>query len=167
MDQKIRVWTVQAKDGGRRMEDAEVIEKDCATAPEMYARAPRIASLICLSRRPRRITSISFTPDGSMVAAGLFFGQVIFFAYANEGLRFFTQMDCRNKRGKFSKGRNVTGISFIRRVDGDSEAGSEMLVSINDSRIRLCDPGNFSICAKLKGGKNGIRCSRYIYKLRV
>jgi len=95
-----------------------------------------------------------------MVAAGLFFGQVIFFAFANESLRFFTQMDCRNKRGKFSKGRNVTGISFFRPregVESDSEAGAEMLVSINDSRIRLCDAGNFSICAKLKGGKNGIK----------
>ena len=59
------------------------------------------------------ITSVAFSPDGGYVAAGLFQGQVFF--YHTEGLRYHTQIECRNRRGKFKAGRKVTGLQFMPR----------------------------------------------------
>lgn len=151
MDQKIRIWTVP-KDDVHPDKDYDE-PKDLVNAPEY-------------------VTSISFLPDGKMVAAGLTKSQLIFFSYFNDekGLRFFTQMDLRNKRGKYRSGRNVTGIRFFKPNNTSSTTGSslrvggvdsngttsagEMLVSINDSRIRLCDMDDYSVISKVKGAQN-------------
>ena len=117
---------------------------------------------------PEYVTSVSFRPDGKMVAAGLTRSQLMFFSHETheeKGLRFFTQMDLKNRSGHFRHGRNVTGIKFIPKIgceaissvsnSGDSISGEgEMLVSINDSRIRLCDMEDFSVIAKVKGAQN-------------
>merc|ERR1711907_169360 len=135
MDQKIRIWTFP-KDDVHPDKDYD--------DPKDYVNAPEY------------VTSISFLPDGKMVAAGLTKSQLIFFSYCNDekGLRFFTQMDLRNKRGKYRSGRNVTGIRFFKPNSSSSTTGNtmevrgrlggvdsngingagEMLVSINDSR---------------------------------
>ena len=57
------------------------------------------------------VTSIAFSPDGKMVVAGLFHGQVIF--YQSEGLRYHTQVECRNRHGKNKGGKKVTGLAFL------------------------------------------------------
>ena len=64
-----------------------------------------------LGGRVALITSVAFSPDGGYVAAGLFQGQVFF--YHTEGLRYHTQIECRNRRGKFKAGRKVTGLQFM------------------------------------------------------
>ena len=156
MDQKIRIWTVPKDDVGS---DTDIVPKDIVSAPEY-------------------VTSLSFLPDGKMIAAGLMKSQVIFFTYSNDekGLRFFTQMDLRNRSGKYRSGRNVTGIRFFKPNSSGSTSGSyvdsqgrerigvvnnsgitgagEMLVSINDSRIRLCDLDDYSVISKVKGAQN-------------
>lgn len=157
MDQKIRIWTVPVNDVHPDKDYDE--PKDLVNAPEY-------------------VTSISFLPDGKMVTAGLTRSQLIFFTYLNDekGLRFFTQMDLRNRSGKYRSGRNVTGIRFFKPNSSSGTAGSnvdaqgrervggvdsngiasagEMLVSINDSRIRLCDLDDYSVISKVKGAQN-------------
>lgn len=140
MDQKIRIWTVPKDDIEPMREYAE--PKDLVNTPEY-------------------VTSVSFVPDGKMIAAGLTKSQLIFFNYTNDakGLRFFTQMDLRNRSGKYRSGRNVTGIKFFK-PSVVTEGGislpraGEMLVSINDSRIRLCDLDDYSVISKVKGAQN-------------
>lgn len=99
---------------------------------------------------PSIITTVTFCPGGRLCAAGLYDGQVIF--YYSDGLRYFTQTECRNRRGKDKKGRKVTGISFLKRN------GSQcMVVTTNDSRIRLMSMDTFGLISKYKGHANRSR----------
>lgn len=88
------------------------------------------------------ITACAFSPDGELAVAGLYNGQCIF--YKSEGLKYFTQVDCKNKHGKNRKGKKVTALRFTPN-------GSQLLVTTNDSRIRLFNMSDFSVCAKFKG----------------
>jgi WD40 repeat protein len=91
------------------------------------------------------ITAATFSPNGKMAVAGLFNGQCVF--YLTEGLRYFTQVDCRNRSGKFKKGKKVTGLKF-------SPDRKRILITTNDSRIRLYDIYDYSCVAKFKGLQN-------------
>jgi uncharacterized membrane protein YgcG len=60
-----------------------------------------------------QITSICFSPDGKTVAGGLIQGKVCFYDLVDfDQLKYKTQMDCRNRSGKFSKGTKVTGMCY-------------------------------------------------------
>lgn len=89
-------------------------------------------------------------------------GKVYFYNY--EGLKYLTQMNCRNRRGKFKRGSKVTGLSFYRS-DDDVENPPQgygypfnslppLLVTTNDNRLRLFSLGDFSLRMKFKGLKN-------------
>ena len=86
------------------------------------------------------------------MAAGLSHGQVVFFTYKDEGLRFSTQLDCKNRRGQYHLGKNVTGVAFLRSSTADSS--NELLVSCNDSRIRLISLDDYSVFSKIKGAQS-------------
>ena len=96
---------------------------------------------------PSIITTVTFCPGGRLCAAGLSDGQVIF--YYADGLRYFTQTECRNRYGKDKKGRKVTGITFLKKNDTQC-----MLVTTNDSRIRLLSMDTFGLISKFKGNSN-------------
>ncbi len=106
------------------------------------------------------ITSARFSNDGAMVIVGLYRGQVLF--YQTEGMRYFTQIECRNRRGTYRAGRMVTGLEL--RLGSRSTPGTvggavvhgvpsplEVLVTTNDSRLRLYQTDDFSMIAKFKG----------------
>ena len=58
-----------------------------------------------------------------------------------------TRVDCRNRRGKFSAGRKVSGIAFLNK--------QEFLISTNDSRLRVYNLADVNrIKYKYKGHKN-------------
>jgi WD40 repeat protein len=107
------------------------------------------------------ITSVSFVPDGSRVFAGLKDGQIQIYAYKMEfsdkvKLQRETSLDwLRDRKGKYSNGRKVTGICF------DSSKGSDAkllrwCVTSNDDNIRLVDSvvPPFKYVCKYKGGRN-------------
>ena len=147
-----------------------------------------------------------FSPDGKYACAGLFRGQVYWYS-VDDGLKYYTQIACRNRSGKHRQGKKVTGISFVRaeRDDWlstnanpattapdreDSESGhsiakklshsgrgvaarlsttlrgsgakapdalrytERMLVSTNDSRLRLYNLNDFCLIRKYKGHSN-------------
>ena len=112
------------------------------------------------TQAPSVITTVTFCPGGRLCAAGLSDGQVIF--YYSDGLRYFTQvgvaavceaqMECRNRHGKDKAGRKVTGISFLMK-----EKRQYMLVTTNDSRLRVMSLDTFSITTKFKGHVNRSR----------
>lgn len=88
-----------------------------------------------------------------MVAAGIAKGQVVFFTYNEDGLRYNTKLECKNRRGQYHLGTNITGLSFF--CDSVStNMTNELLVSCNDSRIRLVNLDDFSVYSKLKGVQN-------------
>eukprot|EP00569_Conticribra_weissflogii_P002719 CAMPEP_0171336938 /NCGR_PEP_ID=MMETSP0878-20121228/6370_1 /TAXON_ID=67004 /ORGANISM="Thalassiosira weissflogii, Strain CCMP1336" /LENGTH=1011 /DNA_ID=CAMNT_0011838503 /DNA_START=25 /DNA_END=3060 /DNA_ORIENTATION=+ len=154
------------------------------------------------AQTPDVITSARFTPDAKYVVAGLFRGQVYF--YDLDGLKYYTQIACRNRSGKHRMGKKVTGISFLRGERDDwlhrsqaceeannddsahdlssiprklSDTGTRvanrltyalrghpraealryterMLVSTNDSRVRLYGLNDFCLVRKYKGHTN-------------
>ena len=97
------------------------------------------------TRTPAIVTSACFSPDGYTAVAGLYQGQVML--YHTEQLRYKTQLDCRNRSGKDSGGRKVTGVVF-------SEDGLFLLVSTNDSRLRLYSMDDYRMVSKYKGLQN-------------
>jgi WD40 repeat protein len=159
------------------------------------------------AQAPDAITATRFTPDGKYAVAGLFHGQVYF--YDAFTLKYYTQIACRNRSGKYSKGAKVTGISFVREerddwpeikqkyisetTESDENLASvteslrdkgkdivrrnlelrgsfsgkgealrfteRMLVSTNDSRVRLFGLNDFQLVRKYKGHVN---CSMQI-----
>ena len=107
-----------------------------------------------------QVTSVCFSPDGLTVVGGLMNGQVYFYNY--EGLKYLTQMNCRNRRGKFKKGTKVTGLTFLK-IDNESANATHsytfntlppLLVTTNDNRLRLFSLSDFSLRMKYKGLKN-------------
>jgi hypothetical protein len=80
-----------------------------------------------------------------MVVAGLYDGQCFF--YLEKRMRYYTQIECRNRSGRNSKGKKVTGLRF-------SASGHELLVTTNDSRLRFIRMDDFSMVWKYKGLRN-------------
>ena len=133
-DQKLRVWSVT---------DGRV--KDWAQTPDY-------------------ISTTRYTPDGRYVTVGCFDGRVLF--YLSEGLKYFTQVSCKNRRQKI--GSKVTGISFPTKLwpnddknrknssngGRDRRLREQMLISSNDSRIRLLSVHDFCMIQKYKGIAN-------------
>lgn len=86
-------------------------------------------------------------------------------------MKYITQLNCKNRSGKYRSGRKVTGISFVRKesylsgLHMDSNAGTnyrakignlreKLIVTTNDSRIRLIQTEDYSLVNKYFGLKN-------------
>jgi len=77
-------------------------------------------------------------------------------------LRYYTQVEARNRRGKFQQGRKVTGLMWLppgalRPKNSREETLSlpaQLLVSTNDNRMRLFQMETFSQLCKFKGLAN-------------
>lgn len=91
------------------------------------------------------LTSLSISPNGKYLACGFKDGGVAF--YDARTLKYRCDVDCRNRRGKSSKGRKVSGISWKR----DNKS---VLVTTNDSRVRLFNLSDLSTFIKFKGHIN-------------
>ena len=60
-------------------------------------------------------------------------------------LNWSTKIDCKNRRGKFSLGRKVSGINFVNQTD--------VIITTNDSRLRLFNLDECLQKVKFKGFK--------------
>ncbi len=87
-------------------------------------------------------SSIAFSPDAQQIAVGRSDGVVSL--YYTDGLRFRTDIEVRNRRGRLSGGRKVSGIEF-------SADGAHILISTNDSRLRLLRMDNLRCVMKYAG----------------
>lgn len=80
---------------------------------------------------PDLITAVAYSPSAQYLCVGLKQGQLLLYASSLQDarLKFTTELNCRNRKGRKSRGRRVTGIAFFD--------AATYLVSTNDSRLRL------------------------------
>ncbi|KAI0399171.1 WD40-repeat-containing domain protein [Xylaria palmicola] len=98
------------------------------------------------------ITAVGFSPDGKTAIAGTFHGFCMF--YETEGLKYLSQLHVRSSRGKNAKGSKITGIQTTNFLTNNSDNEVRLLVTSNDSRIRIYNMADKSLEAKLKGHEN-------------
>ncbi|KAJ5587385.1 uncharacterized protein N7459_003150 [Penicillium hispanicum] len=101
---------------------------------------------------PDMITAVAFTPDGRYSMAGCLNG--LLNIYDTEGLHASGQIHVRSARGRNSKGNKITGIDTTRVPSDDPNGDIKLLVTSNDSRIRLYDFRERSLEAKFRGNEN-------------
>ncbi|XP_052104582.1 WD repeat-containing protein 44-like [Mytilus californianus] len=91
------------------------------------------------------ITTANFCRNGKLAVVGTYDGKCIF--YTTEQLKYYTQIHVRSTRGKNAKGSKITGIEPLPGED-------KVLVTSNDSRIRLYDLRDKMLTCKYKGCAN-------------
>lgn len=98
---------------------------------------------------PEMITAVSFAPDGKQAIAGCLRGQCFF--YETEGLKYQSQLNVQSNRDKSAAGSRITSISTVQSpVSGEVK----ILVTTNDSRLRLYNFRDKALELKLKGHVN-------------
>uniref|UniRef100_A0A0K0DP28 WD repeat-containing protein 44 n=1 Tax=Angiostrongylus cantonensis TaxID=6313 RepID=A0A0K0DP28_ANGCA len=93
--------------------------------------------------RVKFITAIAFVKNGKFAVVGTYNGRCFF--YSTDQLKYHTVVDVRSSRGKNSRGHKVTGLA----VHGD-----KLLVTSNDSRIRMYDVRDKALTCKFRGAQN-------------
>ncbi|KAJ8682696.1 hypothetical protein QAD02_018488 [Eretmocerus hayati] len=91
------------------------------------------------------ITAANFCQNGKFAVVGSYDGRCIF--YITDQLKYHTQIHVRSTRGKNSTGRKISGIEPMPGED-------KILVTSNDSRIRLYDLRDLNLSCKYKGYVN-------------
>lgn len=95
------------------------------------------------------ITAVSFTLDGSLVVIGTFTGDCVFYDF--EELKYHTQVEIAPPSAGNKKARKITGIEPMPKgLDGNER----LLITSNDSRIRIYSLKDKSIQRKFKGLEN-------------
>ncbi|KAF1746131.1 hypothetical protein GCK72_022584 [Caenorhabditis remanei] len=91
----------------------------------------------------RYITAMTFVKSGKFAVVGTYDGKCIF--YTSDQLKYHTAVDVRSTRGKNARGHKVTGLT---------SHGDKLLVTSNDSRIRMYDIRDKALTCKFKGVQN-------------
>ncbi|KAJ5747482.1 uncharacterized protein N7511_009178 [Penicillium nucicola] len=113
-------------------------------------------SVAFVTAGPDMITAVAFTPDGKYSIAGCLNGMLNI--YCTEGLKISSQIPVRSARGRNAKGSKITGIDTMTVTEGDNRGETKLLVTSNDSRIRLYDFNTRTLEAKFRGNENS--CSQ-------
>ena len=74
--------------------------------------------------------------------------------YDTEGLRAHSQIHVRSARGKNAKGSKITGIDTITTPRDNPNGDVKLLITSNDSRIRLYNLRDRSLEIKFRGNEN-------------
>lgn len=124
---------------------------------------------------PDLVTAVAFSPDGRTAIAGLRNGLCLF--YETEGLTLQTQLHVRSSRGKNAKGSKITGIQTMAippggatdplnptrpssaplshaSLDLAAQGEVKVLITSNDSRVRIYTLREKALDVKLKGHEN-------------
>ncbi|KAJ6079004.1 hypothetical protein N7467_008757 [Penicillium canescens] len=101
---------------------------------------------------PDMITAVAFTPDGKYSIAGCLNGMLNI--YDTEGLKVSSQIHVRSARGRNAKGSKITGIDTMIFHKGDNRGEVKLLVTSNDSRIRMYNFNARTLEAKFRGNEN-------------
>ena len=105
---------------------------------------------------PDMITAVSFTPDGKTCIAGTLSGLCMF--YDTERLKWQAQIHVKSTRGQNAKGSKITGIQASYWPPGSESGEIKLLVSSNDSRLRLYNMRDKALEMKFRGHENN--CSQ-------
>ncbi|KAK2605871.1 hypothetical protein QQS21_003711 [Conoideocrella luteorostrata] len=98
------------------------------------------------------ITAVAFSPDGKTAICGLLSGLCLF--YQTEGLEFQSQIHVRSSRGKNAKGSKITGIETALLASEDGKMDVKVLISSNDSRVRIYNLRTKMLEIKFRGLEN-------------
>ncbi|KAM0342959.1 hypothetical protein ACHAPU_008989 [Fusarium lateritium] len=98
------------------------------------------------------ITAVAFSPDGNIAICGVLSGLCTF--YTTEGLKLKYQIHVRSSRGKNAKGSKITGIRTMSIPSGPEAGQVKVLVTSNDSRVRIYNLNDKVIQVKYKGLEN-------------
>ncbi|TKA51408.1 hypothetical protein B0A49_12450, partial [Cryomyces minteri] len=104
------------------------------------------------SQLPDMITAVSFTPDGKTAIAGCLTGLCLF--YETEGLKYQSQIHAKSTHGKNARGSKITGIQTIYMPPGVASGEIKVLISSNDSRVRMYNYRDKSPELKFTGNEN-------------
>ncbi|RMZ76030.1 hypothetical protein DV738_g5182, partial [Chaetothyriales sp. CBS 135597] len=105
---------------------------------------------------PDMVTAVAFTPDGKTAIAGTLTGLCIL--YDTEGLKPHSQIQVKSARGKSSKGSKITGIDTIAVQNEQGGTDVKLLITSNDSRIRMYNMKDRTLEVKFRGNENS--CSQ-------
>jgi WD40 repeat protein len=105
---------------------------------------------------PDMITAVSFTPDGKTCIAGTLGGLCMF--YDTEKLRWQAQLHVKSTRGQNAKGSKITGIQATYWPPGSDSGEVKLLITSNDSRLRIYNFKDKSLEMKFRGHENN--CSQ-------
>uniref|UniRef100_A0A915L1P2 WD repeat-containing protein 44 n=1 Tax=Romanomermis culicivorax TaxID=13658 RepID=A0A915L1P2_ROMCU len=89
------------------------------------------------------VTTLTFARNGKFAVVGTYDGRCIF--YTTDQLKYHTQIDVKSGHGKNSRPHKITGLESFQ---------DKLLVTSNDSRIRLYDLRDLSLTCKYKGYTN-------------
>jgi WD40 repeat protein len=109
-------------------------------------------SIAFSAQLPDLVTAVAFSPDGKTAIGGVLNGMCLF--YDTEGLKLQSQMHVRSSRGKNAKGSKITGIKTMTMPTRNGEGEVKVLITSNDSRIRLYNMKDKALEMKLKGHEN-------------
>ncbi|EEH10031.1 WD domain-containing protein [Histoplasma capsulatum G186AR] len=109
-------------------------------------------SVAFVATLPYMITSVAFTPDGKHSIAGCLNGLCLIFE--TDGLNIQSQIHVRSARGRNAKGSKITGIDAISLPPNDPNGSVKLLITSNDSRIRLYNFRYRTLEAKFRGNEN-------------
>ncbi|KAI8144832.1 WD40-repeat-containing domain protein [Fennellomyces sp. T-0311] len=93
------------------------------------------------------ITAVNFTADGKKVCAGTYDGQL--FIYDTEDMKLLSQVLVKKRNAR--RGYKITGIQALPGPPNDN---NKILVTSNDSIVRLYDINDQRIVYKYKGSEN-------------
>ena len=113
-------------------------------------------SVAYFNQTPDMITAVAFSPDGKTAVAGCLNGLCLF--YETECLKYQTQLHVRSAHGKNAKGSKITGIQAINVPPEIQNGEVKLLVTSNDSRVRVYNLRDKGLELKLKGNENS--CSQ-------
>ncbi|KIX08292.1 uncharacterized protein Z518_02948 [Rhinocladiella mackenziei CBS 650.93] len=105
---------------------------------------------------PDMVTAVAFTPDGETALAGCLSGLCLL--YDTEGLKAHSQIHVRSARGKNAKGSKITGIDTISLPRENAPPDVKLLITSNDSRVRMYNLKDRTLEVKFRGNENS--CSQ-------
>lgn len=90
------------------------------------------------------VTTTKYSPRGDLIFVGTLTGLVYVYTCPSlTEILFANKFSCRNRKGLKRKGKKVTGIEFLD--------DTHVLISTNDSRMRLFSLHDYSLKQKYKG----------------
>lgn len=164
VDRTVRLWHPRAK-GCMRILD----HKDIVTSVAFHPTDEQICisgsadgmvhmwhlkedKLLSKAETDDLITACAITPDGTTALVGTYHGRCKFYGLFDEiqgewQFKHTTQLDVRSRRAKNAQGKKICGFRFYGRTD-------KVLISSNDSRLRLYRLDDKSVLSKFLGHQN-------------
>lgn len=105
----------------------------------------KVALYTELNGPTKLITAANFCQNGKFAVVGSYDGRCIF--YTTDQLRYHTMVHVRSSRGRNKTARKISGIEPMPGED-------KILVTSNDSRVRLYDLRDLNLSCKYKGFVN-------------